>query len=463
MDLANRIAEICLTKFDVLPKTGKPNKDFEWTILSAIVQVKQNSNEQNVEVVALGTGTKCLGSNQLSAKGDVLNDSHAEVMTRRGFLRFLMSEMRRASVKQSQVFYYSTESKRFRMRKGVSFHFFTTHSPCGDGSIFEVADRPGNDGPLTKKLKLTCDASDVGSAIASAEGMTGGKLLQCVGSDMMAQDMGMIRTKPGKGVRTLSVSCSDKMARWNILGIQGSMLMALLVEPIYLESIVICDGTEFCKEAIERAIWTRWDAKLIGSMLELPFRLNKPRVMMATNGSLFRFRKNRDTNDNSKFQPTPGGIVWSAGVEERPLEVEIGGRRQGITKKKLGTPAARLKISKIELFTTFVSLWNALRTGGDSGGLVAETGNADAKNLSPPTGEHCQDGGDGGGGGDVYGKGTSTSATCEELSSLRYADAKKLCPSYREQWRRLRTMVFRVWSEKPSCLLDFTLNSQSTV
>ncbi|XP_065088396.1 tRNA-specific adenosine deaminase 1 [Ochlerotatus camptorhynchus] len=460
MDLANRISEICLAKFDALPKTGKPNEGFEWTILSAIVKVELNSSEPKIEVVALGTGTKCLGSNQLSVKGDVLNDSHAEIMARRGFLRYLMSEMKNASVKRSRVFEYSDESKKLRMHKEVAFHFFTTHSPCGDASIFELADRPGQDGPPAKKMKSTCDGSKAGSAFAVAEGMTGGKLLQCPGPDMMAQDMGMIRTKPGKGVRTLSVSCSDKMARWNMLGVQGSLLTTLLEEPIYLESIVICGGTEFSKEAIERALWIRWDGELMESVLKQPFRLNKPNVVLATNGKLFRFRKNRDSNDGSKFQPAPGGIVWCGGVDDRPLEVEIGGRRQGITKKKLGTPAARLKISKIELFSTFVSLRNALRIGVDGDGVAAESSNADVqKNLSPPTGGHCQDTA-GGEEGEID---ASTSGAREDLSSLRYADAKELCRSYREQWNTLRTRVFRVWSEKPSCLLDFTLNSQGSV
>ena len=65
-----------------------------------------------------------------------------------------------------------------------------------------------------------------------------------------------LRTKPGRGERTLSMSCSDKIMKWCTLGLQGGLLSNLLEKPIYLESIVV-GSSHFNKEAMLRGISLR--------------------------------------------------------------------------------------------------------------------------------------------------------------------------------------------------------------
>lgn len=52
------------------------------------------------------------------------------------------------------------------------------------------------------------------------------------------------------------MSCSDKLLKWNFLGIQGSLLMHFLERPIYLKSLILTKCLHSCS-AIERAIFKR--------------------------------------------------------------------------------------------------------------------------------------------------------------------------------------------------------------
>ena len=65
-----------------------------------------------------------------------------------------------------------------------------------------------------------------------------------------------LRTKPGRGERTLSMSCSDKIMKWCTLGLQGGLLSNLLENPIYLESIIV-GKCPFNRGAMLRGISTR--------------------------------------------------------------------------------------------------------------------------------------------------------------------------------------------------------------
>jgi hypothetical protein len=54
-----------------------------------------------------------------------------------------------------------------------------------------------------------------------------------------------------QGERLLTMSCSDKLARWNVVGVQGSLL-SNLIDPIYFHTIVV--GSLFHQVHLRRAL-----------------------------------------------------------------------------------------------------------------------------------------------------------------------------------------------------------------
>lgn len=67
---------------------------------------------------------------------------------------------------------------------------------------------------------------------------------------------GVLRVKPGRGEPTSSLSCSDKLARWGVLGFQGALLCHYLQEALYFTTVVV-GKCPYSQEALHRALVTR--------------------------------------------------------------------------------------------------------------------------------------------------------------------------------------------------------------
>lgn len=134
MVLVDAIVNACIELYKTIQR-GKPNKK-EWTVISAVVGV---FNEKDIKVLSLGTGSKCIGKSSMSPKGDILNDSHAEVIARRGFLKYLYFEIISYNKTYSSEVLYKDECT-FGIKESVKFYFVTSMSPCGDASIMQKRD-----------------------------------------------------------------------------------------------------------------------------------------------------------------------------------------------------------------------------------------------------------------------------------------------------------------------------------
>jgi tRNA-specific adenosine deaminase 1 len=74
--------------------------------------------------------------------------------------------------------------------------------------------------------------------------------------------LGVLRTKPGRAdsMPTKSMSCSDKIALWNAVGIQGA-LASRFFAPLYISGVIIGGTPEGMRDMLyedcQRAFWGR--------------------------------------------------------------------------------------------------------------------------------------------------------------------------------------------------------------
>ncbi|KAK2578467.1 hypothetical protein KPH14_011636 [Odynerus spinipes] len=399
-EFPNKVAKLCIEKYNALKKTGKPT-DIEWTILSGILLKTECGS---LSVVSLATGTKCLGESELvkttrCEKGCRLSDSHAEVLTRRAFLRYLYDQIDIVlSGSRSKILFLNKENK-LEIYPNVSFHFFSSQSPCGDCSIFPK-DNIEEECPA-KIRKITCADKDKltlelhGNDKNSDIYRTGAKCLKIEklqdpklpGVDYHIT--GPLRTKPGRGDPTLSLSCSDKMAKWNMIGVQGSLL-SLLISQIKLESITIGGGCPFSLEAMERGLCKRFSSKL-----------HVPKIFQAD--IAFAQRKG-----GKRINPCPSSIIWCA-VRKSDIEIAVQGRKQGATKKRKGH---NLLVSKRALLETCLKICDKY------------------KNIK---------------------------TDISHPKKITYYDCKRWSVQYQSAWKQLKKEFFSSWPDKPLYLQDFIL------
>uniref|UniRef100_A0AAR2KHD1 Adenosine deaminase RNA specific B1a n=1 Tax=Pygocentrus nattereri TaxID=42514 RepID=A0AAR2KHD1_PYGNA len=258
--LADAVSRLVVEKFSELTDNFT-SPHARRKVLAGVVMTT-GTDVKDAQVICISTGTKCINGEYMSDRGLALNDCHAEIIARRSLIRYLYSQLEyflsSNPEDHARSIFRLCEPCGYQLKEGVQFHLYISTSPCGDARIFSpheaAVDDQGDRHPNRKAR------GQLRTKIESGEGT------------IPVRTSNTIQTWDGvlQGERLLTMSCSDKIARWNVVGVQGS-LMSYFSGPIYFSSIIL--GSLYHADHLSRAMYQR-----IADIEELPqsFTLNRP-------------------------------------------------------------------------------------------------------------------------------------------------------------------------------------------
>lgn len=197
------------------------------------------------KVVALGTGTKSIAGDKYSLEGTVVHDCHAEIVARKSLIRWLYEQISNAGESHSFAVKAGEGSNTPYTLRPFELWLYCSQAPCGDAAVFSRSD--------PQPIQIPCFTTK-SHGIFRTKPEAGHPGMPASANEVEQSFDGW-----QLGNRSYCHTCSDKIAKWCVVGVQGALL-AQLIPPLFTTGIII--GEVFAHGHAARAICCRSERAL---------------------------------------------------------------------------------------------------------------------------------------------------------------------------------------------------------